>query len=95
MTTKQTNRKNYFYCFSDNGKEIEQRQIMRFDSTVKINSDKGFSLSKKQMFIVKILNQMPNTCTQNIDSLTSAWLRETAMSFAAIGGFLGFLCFFR
>lgn len=76
MTTKQTNRKNYFYCFSDNGKEIEQRQIMRFDSTVKINSDKGFSLSKKQLFIAKILNQMPNTCTQNIDSLTSAWLKE-------------------
>lgn len=76
MTTKQKNRHDYFYCISDNGKEQEQRQIMRFDSTVKINSDKGFSLSKKQMFIVKILNQMPNTCTQNIDSLTSAWLKE-------------------
>lgn len=76
MTTKQTNRKNYFYCFSDNGKETEQRQIMRLDATVTINSDKGFFLTKKQLFIVKLLNQMPNTCTQNIDSLTSAWFKE-------------------
>lgn len=76
MTHQQKQRTQYFYTFSDEGKNKEQREVLRIDSTVKIKADKGFSLSKKQLFIVKILNQMPSTCTQSIDSLTSAWLKE-------------------
>ncbi|MBO6099822.1 MAG: hypothetical protein J6P07_00630 [Spirochaetaceae bacterium] len=76
MTYQQKQRTDYFYCISEDGKTKEQRNVMRFDSTVKIRSGKGFSLSKKQLFIVKLLQQMPETCTQSIDSLTSAWLKE-------------------
>lgn len=76
MTHQQKQRTQYFYTISDDGKSKEQREVLRIDSSVKIKADKGFALSKKQLFIVKILNQMPNTCTQSIDSLTSAWLKE-------------------
>ena len=75
-TQKTENRRTYFYGFSEDGKKQQQRQVMRFDATVKIKTDRGFKLSKKQYFIVKLLDQMPDNCTQNLDSLTNAWLKE-------------------
>ena len=74
MTNKTTLKARHDYFTAVNG---EKREVMYFESTIKIHKDRGFTMSKKQWFIVKTLRQIDlRKYTQSLETLTNLYFKD-------------------